>query len=79
MNAAFDTVMSQNVTPQASSLQSFFNFTGDQPWIPFSVDGTGPIEREEWRVFSDMCKACSRTVTPSADKGYNHFMKACVT
>ena len=40
------------------------------------MDGTGPIEREERRVFSDMCKAYSRTVTPSADKGYNHFMKA---
>ena len=75
MNTAFDTVMSRNVSHQPTSLQSFFKFAGDRPWIPFSVEGTGATEIEERRIFSEMSKNYSRTVLPSAEKGYNNFMK----
>ena len=76
MNAAFGAVISRNVSHSTTSLQSFFKFAGDRPWIPFSVDGAGETEREERKVFSDMSNNYSRTAAPSAEKGCNDFMKA---
>ena len=38
--------------------------------------GTGVIEKEEWKVFSEMFENCSPTATPSVKKVYNHFIKA---
>ena len=34
------------------------------------------IAVEEQKVFNEMCNNYNRKVTPSAEKGYNHFMKA---
>ena len=76
MNAAFEVVLARNVSHRATSLQSFFKFSGDRPWIPFSVDSMDPIAVEERKVFKDMNKDYSRRAAPSADTGYNHFMKA---
>mmetsp|Transcript_2994 Transcript_2994/g.4271 ORF Transcript_2994/g.4271 Transcript_2994/m.4271 type:complete len:160 (+) Transcript_2994:288-767(+) len=76
MNTAFDAVLARNVSSQATSIQSFFKFAGDRPWTPFSVDSMSTIAVEEWKVFNEMCNNYNRKVTPSAEKGYNHFMKA---